>query len=91
MTESRIPEYTNNSFDGMLTWFAEMSVRELLFHPDDRPEDIITIATNEPAFTDIECQKLNTILGSMFEQFEDMVYEAAYPIFMKTMGLRMDA
>jgi hypothetical protein len=91
MTESKIPEYTNNSFDGMLAWFAEMSVRELLFHPEDRPEDIVIIANGEPMFSSTECQQINMILETMYEQFGDMVCEAAYPIFMKRMGLRLDA
>jgi len=91
MITSRIPEYSSRSFDGMLAWFAEMSVRELLFHPEDRPEDIIVISNDEPMFNDSECQQLNLILESMFEQFGDMVCEAAYPIFMKRMGLRLDA
>lgn len=91
MNESRIPEYSNKTFDGMLTWFAEMSVRELLFHPEDRPEDIVTIADGEPFFSDIECQQINIILGSMFEQFGDGVCDAAYPVFMKRMGQRLDA
>ncbi len=75
----------------MLAWFAEMSVRELLFHPEDRPEDIIVIGNDEPMFNDDECQQLSLILESMFEQFGDMVCEAAYPIFMKRMGLPLDA
>lgn len=91
MIESRIPEYSNSSFDGMLVWFAEMSVRGLLFHPEDKPEDIVAIDNNQPFFNDAECQQLNLILESMFERFGDMVCEAAYPIFMKTMGLRLDA
>lgn len=91
MTESRIPEYTNKSFDGMLTWFAEMSVRELLFHPEDKPEDIVTIKNGEPMFSSVECQQLNVILEAMYKQFGDMVCEAAYPIFMTRMGLRLDA
>ena len=91
MNESRIPEYSNKTFDGMLTWFAEMSVRELLFHPEDRPEDIIIIADGEPVFSDIECQQINIILGYMFEQFGDGVCDAAYPVFMKRMGQRLDA
>jgi len=29
MNTSRISDFTNKSFDGMLTWFSEMSVRGL--------------------------------------------------------------
>mgnify|MGYP001565083895 FL=1 len=45
MSTSRIPDYSDKSIDGMLTWFSEMSVRDLLFHPDDAPETIISTAT----------------------------------------------
>jgi len=91
MNDSRIPEYVGSTFDDMLTWFAEMSVRELLFHPEDRPQDIINIANGEPFFSEYECSKLTTILSSMYEQFGDDVCNAAYPIFMNRMGLPLDA
>jgi len=91
MNVSRIPEFSDKSFDGMLFWFATMSVRELLFHPDDPAENIYNIATGEPTFTSAESRKANTILETMFNRFGDEVYEAAYPIFMKRMGIQLDA
>ena len=91
MNTSRIPDFSNKSFDGMLTWFAEMSVHELVFHPDDAPESIVSIATGEKVFTADECQKLENTLSEMFDQFNDEVYEAAYPVFMKRMGIQLDA
>jgi len=91
MNISRVPEYSDHSFDGMLHWFAAMSERELLFHPDDAAETIHVIATGEPTFSPEESRKANAILKSMFSQFGDKVYEAAYPVFMKRMGLRLDA
>jgi hypothetical protein len=63
----------------------------LIFHPDDAPESIVLIATNERSFTDDECQKLNSIIFKMFNKFNDDVYEAAYPFFMKSMGVQLDA
>jgi len=91
MSVSRIPDYSDQSFDGMLYWFASMSERELLFHPDDPANEIYDIATGEPTFSPTESRKANAILGTMFNRFGDEVYEAAYPIFMKCMGLRLDA
>ena len=91
MNTSRIPDFSDKSFDGMLTWFAEMSVHELVFHPDDAPESIVSIATGEKVFTADECQKLENTLSEMFGQFNDEVYEAAYPVFMKRMGIQLDA
>jgi hypothetical protein len=90
MNTSRIPNFSDSSFDGMLTWFSEMSVRGLLFHPDDAPESIILIGTDEKMFTDSECTELENIIANMFEQFGDHVYEAAYSIFMKCMDIKLD-
>ena len=91
MNTSRIPNFTDKSFDGMLTWFSEMSVRGLLFHPDDAPETIVSIATGEKIFTDDECRMLDNTISEMFSQFDNEAYEAAYPSFMKCMDIQLDA
>lgn len=91
MEASRIPDLTENNFDGMLWWFAEMSKRELLFHPDDSPDQIVTIKTGEPTFSPDECRKLEAVLSRMFNEFGDEVHAAAYPVFMKAAGQRLDA
>ena len=91
MHTSRIPDFCEKTQDGMLSWFAEMSIRDLLFHPDDSPSEIFVIATNERTFSGKECRKLESILGEMFNRFGDGVYDAAYPIFMKRMGIRLDS
>jgi len=66
MNTSRIPDYSDNSFDGMLLWFSTMSERELLFHPDDPADEIYDIATGEPTFSPTESRKANAILKTMF-------------------------
>ena len=91
MNTSRVPSYTEKNFDGMLTWFAEMSVRDLLLHPDDAPEQILSISDGEKVFSPHECQAINNIIDEMFDEFGDDVYEAAYPAFMKRMGIQLDA
>lgn len=91
MSTSRLPDYSDKSIDGMLTWFSEMSVRDLLFHPDDVPETIISTTTGERFFTNSECQMLEDVLAAMFQQFGSSVYEAAYPAFMQRMGIQLDA
>lgn len=90
MNTSRIPGFVDKSFDGMLMWFSEMSVCDLLFHPDDDPESVISIASGEKLFTASECRELENILSGMFRQFHNDVYEAAYPAFMKRMGIQLD-
>ncbi len=91
MKSNRIPDFNDNSFDGMLTWFSEMSFRGLLFHPDDPPNTIVKIVDGTPLFSKSEARKIRTIVENMFEQFGDRVYDAAYPIFMNAFGLRLDA
>jgi hypothetical protein len=89
MKASRIPDFAKKSRGGMSIWFAEMSLRGLLFHPEDAPSDVFTIETNERTFTPVECAKLDEIMAEMFALFGDDVCEAAYPIFMKRMGMGM--
>jgi len=91
MNNSRIPDYSDHSFGGMLLWFASMSEVDLLFHPDDPADQIFDITSGEPTFSFAESQKANEILATMFSQFGDKVYEAAYPIFMNRMGIQLDA
>ena len=87
MQTSRIPDFANKSREGILRWFSEMSLRGLLFHPEDRPGDIISNATGEPLFMPDECTKLDTIMAQMFDRFGDDVCEVAYPVFMRAAGL----
>lgn len=87
MRASRVPDFANKSDEGMSRWFSEMALRGLLFHPEDRPSDVIRVATGKPLFTKPECRKLDSIMGEMFERFGDGVCAAAYPIFMKEAGL----
>jgi len=91
MNISRIPDYSDHSFNGMLVWFTTMSERGLLFHPDDPADEIYDMATGEPTFTAAESRQANKILEAMFGRFGDKVYEAAYPIFMKRMSIQPDA
>lgn len=91
MHASRIPDFANKSRHGMSIWFDEMSLRGLLFHPEDVPGDLIAIATNEPMFTQAECAKLDGILNEMFSLFGEAVCEVVYPIFMKAAGFRLAA
>ena len=91
MNASRIPQFANKSREGMSIWFAEMSLRGLLFHPEEASSSIITIAKKERAFTPNECVELDGIMAEMFKLFGDCVCEAAYPIFMKAAGIRLAA
>ncbi len=91
MQKNRIPQLTENTFDGMLWWFAEMSKRDLLFHPDDAPDQIVNINTGAPTFSPDECTTLEAVISRMFNEFGDEVHAAAYPIFMKAAGEHLDS
>ncbi|HAF44201.1 MAG: hypothetical protein A2100_03155 [Sideroxydans sp. GWF2_59_14] len=83
---SRIPKWTDHNFDGMLIWFSEMSARGLLFHPDDDPSEIISIAKGTRVFSETEAAELRSTVAEMFELNGDEVYEAGAPIFRATLG-----
>lgn len=83
MSNSRVPEFKISTFTCMKAWFRTMARRGLLFHPDDRPKQIISNQTGQPLFSMDESRKLDAILKGMFGRFGDRVYEAAYPIFTK--------
>lgn len=91
-TQSRIPNLRETTFDGALLWFSEMQCNELLFHPEDDPADIICIANGERTFSDAEVTELRFLLNEIEEAIgHDKVVEAAYPIFMNSVGNQLDA
>ena len=83
---SRIPQWADHHFDGMLVWFSEMSARGLLYHPDDDPAEIISISSGTRLFSDEEAAMLRSTVAEMFELKGDEVYEAGLPIFRATLG-----
>lgn len=83
---SRIPAWENHSFDGMLAWFSDMSVRGLLFHPDDDPSEIVSVVDGASVFSDAESSALRKIITKMFELNGDDVYEAGFPVFRASIG-----
>ena len=91
-TSSRIPKLQDSTFDGALLWFSELQCNNLLFHPEDDPADIISIANGERLFTSNEVNDLNLILNSLEDALgHDKVIEAAYPIFMNACGMQLDS
>lgn len=90
-TISRVPECQNYSFDGMLQWFAELSERDLMFHPDDDPATLFSTKTGQKLFSRFEAKAARLTIGECFKANGDEVYEAAYPSFMKRFGNQLDA
>lgn len=89
--QSRIPKLQDATFDGALLWFSEMQCSRLLFHPEDDPADILTIANGQKTFSDCEVLELRFLLSEMEENLgHDRVIEAAYPVFMTAFGEHLD-
>jgi hypothetical protein len=88
MSISRIPYFVDHSQEGMKNWFSEMSSKGLLFHPDDSPDDIVSIKTGKEIFSSDEAVRIKETLKIMFSIFNDDVYEAAYPYFMQSLGIQ---
>ena len=82
----RIPPRTEHHFDGMRVWFSEMSVRGLLFHPDDDPSEIFSIADGTGTFSVAEAAGLRSTNAEMFESKGDEAYGAGRPVFRAAFG-----
>ena len=91
METSRIPVRKSTSTRSMSLWFSKMAARDLLFHPDDDPADIIRVSDGEPLFATEEINKLRPLLDRMFAEHGDRVYDIAYPIFMRQFQRPIDS
>ncbi len=91
ITTNRIPAVRDFSVNGMTAWFAELDARDLLFHPDESPETLISMDSGRPCFTPTEVAALTSTIDRLFALHGDEVYEAAYPLFMARMGIKPDA
>lgn len=87
-TSNRIPAVAGKSRFALERWFNKLYVEGLLFHPDDQPEDIVSIRTGEQIFSPLECQTLREGIQLLFESHGDLVYEVALNYFEKTMEVK---
>lgn len=86
-TRARIPAVPGKSYFALLRWFGTLYASDLLFHPDDRAEEIVSIKTGEPTFTPEECGVLNASLEILFEHHGDKVYDVALCYAQRAMGI----
>lgn len=68
-----------------------MSDREFLVHPDDDPDDMVWIKDGKRMFTKREAREAREIVQEMFRRTGDTVYDAAHDIFVKRLGIQVDA
>ena len=86
--ENRIPAVPGKSSFALKRWFSRLNAAGLLFNPDDRPEEIVSIETGKPTFTPEECVVLNESLEILFKHHGDKVREVALGHFHKAMGIQ---
>lgn len=61
---------------------------QLIFHPEDPAETVVSIETGEALFSKDEAIKLQRTIDGFFERFDDVtVSDAAYPHFMRAAGM----
>lgn len=89
-TVSRIPPKPGKAYFAMHHWFYKMYKADLLFNPDDSPENIVEIETGKPAFTAEECAELNEIIKSLFENHGDAVYDCCIKYAHKEIDFKPD-
>ena len=85
---TRIPPLPSKSLRGMKSWFSKMCREGLLYHVDDRAENIVEIATGNPLFTPEECVQLNASVDILFEAHGDLVYDVGIVYFHWAMGYK---
>ncbi len=87
-TTSRIPSLPNKSYFAMNRWFQQMQQAGLLYHPDERAEEIVDIETDAPMFDPAECELLDALIDQMFEVHGDKVYDVCIKHVHKAMGIK---
>jgi hypothetical protein len=90
-TRTRIPAIPGSSKFALARWFGRLNAAGLLFHPDDKPENIISIETREPTFTAVECSVLSESLEILFHHHGDLVYDVALSYAQRLMGIKVPA
>jgi len=89
---SRIPPLSEPTFDGALLWFSQLSIADLLFHPEDDPDTIVSIKDGTKFFSAEEVLLINAVLDQLESSIGyEKINEAAYPIFMNAMGIKLDS
>lgn len=75
---SRIPILQEKTFVAAQQWFAKMQQAQMLFHPDDDPQKIVSIVTSAPVFTGTEVIAVRAIMAQLFDCLGSDVYDACY-------------
>ena len=81
------PVLRDTTAESMVSWFAAMAERGLLFHPDDDPVQVVRLRDGKPLFSAEESMLVSEVLDALFDAHGELVYQAALPYFMDSLGL----
>lgn len=87
-TTARIPSLPSKSYYAMNKWFEQMHEAGLLYHPDERAENIVDIETDVPMFDAVECEMLDALMDQMFKVHGDKVYDVCLKQVHKATGIK---
>jgi hypothetical protein len=91
-TVSRIPKLSGTTYDSALIWFSQLHCNGFLFHPEDDQASICSREDGENMFSENEVIELRLAISELESSIgHDAINEAAYPIFMKAAGIRLNA
>lgn len=90
MSESRIPQLTGTSIKAAFAWFTALHERGLLFHLDNRPEDLFQIEDGSRTFTNAEAKEVTSIVDALFAKQGDKLYKIAFEVLSRTFHTRTE-
>jgi hypothetical protein len=85
--QTRIPDVPGRSTFALERWFYKLDRAGLLFNPDDAPEEVVSISTGEPVFSEEECAVLTESIDRLFEYHGERVYNVALKYFHRAVGI----
>lgn len=81
-----IPDWNDQSGQGLAAWWNTMAELGVAFHPDDQPETIVFKESGKSCFTVAACRKLDIIIRDMLQIHGDAVYSAGQTAIMRQLG-----
>ena len=85
--EKDIPDWADESLNGMYAWWRDMADKGLAFHPDDAPSNIVFIESGRPMFSAEANRKLEATFGRMGTMHGGRIYDAGFEALKQSLGL----
>lgn len=84
--EKDVPDWADESVNGMFAWWHDMAEKGLAFHPDDPPSSIVFIETGKPMFSKGARSKLEGTFCRMHELHGGRIYDAGFEALKERLG-----